>query len=343
MRASKKFIVWASISLIVQLSLYIYLDKFYFGEENNIKITQDSNFYKEPEIKPNVNIPSSAENVTLSDDGTFTAYSENGIVKVFDTNTGKQLSLSFNGGVKCLAYRWVPDTNRMIIAENVSGQIRFFSYNAESKYKEEVKDYTNGKANVISSPRGNLDVGIRMSILTGVMYIKVSSQAGSRMYRLDVNEELSSVRTVSSQIGRFNVTSREDNLIYEDTSNGRVRSTKIKSNIVVDGNSALTFLGVDDNNNVYVSSKTDKINKIYYGEVTTSGEKFKAINLDSNYDYKNVFVSANGNVYAVDTTSSRLINLKSNTKYQYKGEYIGLFNNRIASINGSKLVVQKID
>ncbi|AAK80579.1 hypothetical protein BJV85_001258 [Clostridium acetobutylicum] len=344
MRASKKIIVWASISLVVQLSVYFYLDRFYFGEENNIKISNMGNFDTEKEIKPNVAVPSSASDITISDDGSYTAYMENSIVKVFDTNTGKQLNLNFVNGVQCLAYRWVPDTNRMIIAENVSGQLRFYSYNAEKKYKEEVKDYINGKSNVISASRRGTEVNMRMSVSTGVMYIKVSyAGAGSRVYRLDVDEELTQIRTLNNQIGRFNVTSREDNLIYEDSINGTVRSTKIKNNIVVDGNASLKFLGVDENNNVYVSARSGKINKIYYGEVAAAATKFKTVNLDGSYDSDNIFISSGGNIYFKDLASSRLINLKNNTKYQYKGTFEGLFNNRIASVSGGKLVLQKID
>ncbi|PJI09486.1 MULTISPECIES: hypothetical protein [Clostridium] len=344
MKASKKFIVWALISLTLQLSLYFYLDKFYFGAESNIKISEANDIYKAPEIKPNVAIPTSAYDISVSDDGSYTAYVQNQMVKVFDTNTGKQVTLDFTSGVQCLAYEWVPDTNRMIIAENVSGQIRFFSYNAEKKYKEEVKDYINGKANTISVGRNNVKVGMQMSVLTGVMYIKVSFVTGrARIYRLDVNEELTRVATVTDQIGKFDITSREDDLIYEDSSSGRVRSTKIRSNLIADGNTSLKLLGVDENNNVYVSYRTDKINKIFYGQVTSSGSNLKTVNLGLSCDSNNIVISSGGNIYLVDALNSNLVNLKNNTKYKYSGKFIGLFSDRIASVSNNKLVLQTID
>lgn len=344
MKASKKFIVWALISLILQLSLYFYLDKFYFGEESNIKISEANDLYKEPEIKPNVTIPSSAYDISVSDDGSYTSYVQNQIIKVFDTNTGKQIALNFTNGVQCLAYEWVPDANRMIIAENVSGQIRFFSYNAEKKYKEEIKDYINGKANTVTVGRNNVKVDMQMSVLTGVMYIKLSFATGrSRIYRLDVNEELTRVATVTDQIGKFDVTSREDNLIYEDLDNGGVRSTKIKSNIIADGNTSLKFLGVDENNNVYISDRTDKISKIFYGQITSSGSNLKTVNLGLNCDPNNIVISSSGNIYFVDTSNFNLVNIKNNVKYKYSGKFIGLFSNRIASVNHNKLVLQTID
>jgi len=78
----------------LQSSLYLFLDKIYFAEQHNIKITNIANFFNKTTIKPNVNFPDGATDIMLSYDGTYTTYfNVNGILKVLDTNTRKFLIL----------------------------------------------------------------------------------------------------------------------------------------------------------------------------------------------------------------------------------------------------------
>ncbi|WP_242834281.1 hypothetical protein [Clostridium pasteurianum] len=118
MKASKRIFTWIIISLVLQCSVYLYLNNFYFSPEGNIKVTKMDSVSKKNEIKPNVSFTDTDKDISLSDDFTYTAYMSNGLVKVVDTTTGKELQINFTKGIQCLAYKWVPGTNRMIIVKS---------------------------------------------------------------------------------------------------------------------------------------------------------------------------------------------------------------------------------
>ena len=50
MKASKRILIWIIISLFLQSSLYLFLDKVYFAEQHNIKITNIANFLNKTDM-----------------------------------------------------------------------------------------------------------------------------------------------------------------------------------------------------------------------------------------------------------------------------------------------------
>lgn len=345
MKASKIFVKWIILSLVLQLSLYFYMDRFYFSNGDNVKVTQDRTIYKKKEIKPNVTIPQEAKDISLSDDYTYTAYFDNGIVKVLDTSTGKSKKLEFGEGVQCLSYKWVPDSNRMIIAEKIksgnSRVIKFYSYDAENQLKQEVKDYNTQKIDSIAASISQNEVSMVMSTLTNVMYSKVSYSNGvSSIYRIDANETMTKVSTAVSKIGKIGVASRDDQLVYEDLINSRVRTNTSCRLISINGNSHFALLGTDDDNNIYVVNKTEKVNKIYYGTIAESQNSWKTINLNSMCEVGNLKIMGDGKIYFIDKQSCKIKNVKNENSFAYQGDFIGIYDGKVASVNNSKLLLK---
>ncbi|MCD2347284.1 hypothetical protein [Clostridium guangxiense] len=348
MKASKIFIKWIIISLVFQFALYLYLDRFYFSSGDNLKVTEAKSVYKAKQIKPNVTIPHGADNISLSSDCRYTAYFDNGIVKVVDTNTGKGRKLSFGGGVQCLSYKWISDSNRMIIAEkiksSVSRSIRFYSYDAENQLKEEIKDYNTEKVDSIPVGVGENQVSMAMSTLTGVMYAKISYANGlSSIYRIDANETMTKINTVVKKIGKIGVASRDDQLVYEDATNSRVRTNTSCRVIDINGNLQFSLLGTDDDNNIYVGNKIGKINKICYGKLAESQNLWKIVNLNSSYDAENLKIIGDGKIYFVDENHGRITNVRNENYCTYDGNFIGIYDGKIASVSDSKLLLKNIN
>lgn len=348
MKASKIFIKWIILSLVLQLSLYFYMDRFYFSNGDNVKVTQDRTIYKKKEIKPNVTIPEEAKDASLSDDCTYTAYFHNGIVKVLDTSTGKSKKLEFGEGVQCLAYKWVPDSDRMIIAEKIkSGNgrvIKFYSYDAENQLKQEVKEYNTQKTDSIPASVSKNEVSMVMSTLTNVMYAKISYISGaSSIYRIDANETMTKVSTAVSKIGKIGVASRDDQLVYEDLINSRVRTNTSSRFISINGNVHFALLGTDDDNNIYVVNKAEKINKIYYGKIAESQNSWKAINLNSTYEVENLKVMSDGKIYFIDKQNCKIKNVKNENSFAYQGDFIGIYDGKVASVSNSRLLLKNMN
>lgn len=348
MKASKIFVKWIILSLVLQLSLYFYMDRFYFSNGDNVKVTQDKTIYKKKEIKPNVTIPQEAKDVSLSDDCTYTAYFDNRIVKVVDTNTGKSRKLEFGEGVQCLSYKWIPDSDRIIIAEKIkSGNgrvIKFYSYDAENQLKQEVKDYNTQKTDSIPAGVSQNEVSMVMSTLTNVMYAKISYINGvSSIYRIDANETMTKVSTAVTKIGKIGVASRDDQLVYEDLSASRVRTNTSCRLISINGNVHFALLGTDDDNNIYVVNKAQKINKIYYGKIAESQNSWKVINLNGLYDAQDLKVMGDGKIYFIDKQNSKIKNIKNENSFAYQGDFIGIYDGKVASISNSKLVLKNMN
>lgn len=342
MKASKRILSWIIISLLLQFSVYIYLDKVYYADENNIQYSEANSADTEQNINPNVTFTSDAENIALSDDLSYTAYMSNGHVVVVDTNTGKaKENLNYNSGVKCLAYKWVPTTDRLIIAEELNGsEIRFFSYDASTQVKSEIDDELNKKKNSIPAAS---TIQMRISDLTGLLYIKAGySATRDSIYRIDRNETLTRTTTVMRNIGNFALASDDDQLAYEDLATGTIRTNYLSKKISIPGTLKPGIIGTDANDNFYIGNGIQASSKVYYGKLTNSTSSWKSVSLGKNVNNSNIVITQDGNIYIFDKESSTVVNAKSNKSYSYEGNFCEINGSYIVYDNNNKLMLKKM-
>ncbi|MFT8316267.1 MAG: hypothetical protein ABF633_18740 [Clostridium sp.] len=347
MRASKRIFTWIIISLVLQCSVYLFLNNFYFSPEGNIKFTKIDSVNKKNKIKPNVTFTNTDKDISLSDDFTYTAYMSDGLVKVVDTTTGKQLQINFTKGIQCLAYKWVPGTNRMIIAEKLSGSngkiIKFFSYdadkaeNGDKDAKAEIYNYESKTENAVTAGQS---VDLQISELTGVLYAKITySSVLARVYRIDRNETLT--RVTVGNIGHIAVASNDDQLVYEDLTYDRMRSNYTpKKTISLDGVSRSSLLGSDNNDNFYIGVGKSQINKIYYGKLTENTSSWKELPTGGLVNTNDIVISSDNNVYVINKNQGTITDIKNNKKNTFEGSFIELNNNSIISKIDNKLTIK---
>lgn len=349
MRASKRIFTWIIISLVLQCSVYLFLNNFYFSPEGNIKFSKIDSVNKKNKIKPNVTFTNTDKDISLSDDFTYTAYMSDGLVKVVDTTTGKELTINFTKGIQCLAYKWVPGTNRMIIAEKLNGSngkiIKFFSYDADKAEKgdkdakAEIYNYESKKENAVTAGQS---VDLQISELTGVLYAKITySKTLASVYRIDRNETLTPVSTVTRNIGNIAVASNDDQLVYEDLTYDRMRSNYTpKKTISLDGVSRSSLLGSDNNDNFYIGVGKSQINKIYYGKLTENTSSWKELPTGGLVNTKDIIINSDNNVYVVDKNQGTITDIKNSKKNTFEGSFIELNNNSIVSKVDNKLTIK---
>jgi hypothetical protein len=330
MKASKRITTWIIISLVLQCGIYLYMDKFYYASEGDFNFTEGNSVDIVKDIKPSITFPSNATDISLSYDCSYTAYMEDGIIKVYDTSTGKAKKLNFGAGVTCLSYKWLPDSNSMMIAERVNSGgkkvIKFYSYDADSEDKKDTDNYLSGghKVNAMPSVSSKDKVEFEISSSTGVLYGKITYGIGEvNLYRIDRNEDLTRVNTVSRNIGNIAVASDDDQLAYEDLNSEKIR-TNYKSKIIsVGGTSRLTLLGTDSDDDFYVGvGKT--VSKIYYGKLTESTSTWNELSLDQSSEAPNIVITASGNVYNIDKSQSSVTNVKTSKTYSFEGDFLGI-------------------
>ncbi|MBW9157260.1 hypothetical protein [Clostridium tagluense] len=346
MKASKVFIRWIVISLILQCSLYLFLDKIYFSDEHNIKITKIQDIIKKKTLKPNVTFPQGYSDVSLSYDGSYTTYFDNsGDLKVLDTGTGNFKSIKFRGA-KCISYKWLPDANKIMLAEKLtvgnSRYIKFFTYDAGKETKEEIRDYSLDIANAIKLVDEKTKVDIQVSTLTGLMYLKTySNKITSSVYRIDINEEMTKIQTHGRSISRMAVASHDDHLAYEDLTNNFIRTNTKEGIIKINGSTNLLLLGADGKDNIYVGkNENGNVSNLHYGKLSDNKSSWKQLNLKENVSPNKLIILKSGDVYTISDNS--IIRVSDNKKIDFKGEFIGIYTNYLASISNGKLVFVEI-
>jgi hypothetical protein len=237
---------------------------------------------------------------------------------------------------------WVPNTDIMDIVEKINGNtIKFYSYDADNQVKTEIKDIQNNK--VISVIAGKT-AEMKMSVLTGILYIKVSyTNTSSKIYRIDRNEQLVRVSTPVSNIGEFAVASDDDQLAYEESDYGKIRTNySLKNNITIPGVQRLSIIGSDDSDNFYIGNGSTQSSKIYYGKLANNTGSWKNVALGSMVDNTNIVVLQNGSIYTVNRQNSVVTDVKNNKSYSYQGIFLQINNGNIIYNNAGKLMFKPL-
>ena len=347
MKASKRFLIWIIISLFLQSSIYLFLDKIYFSEKKNVKITNIDNFFKKKTIKPNVTFPDGATNIMISYDGAYTSYFDaTGNFKVLDTTTGKSKNINFSGDAKCISYKWLPDTDKIMLVEkltiNGGRYIKFFSYDPVKESKLEIRDYGITQANYVKLQDEKTKADIKVSTLTGLMYIKIySGEITSSIYRIDRNEQMTKVTTHGRKIGTIAVASHDDHLAYEDITNNKIRTNAKEGIVKITNTTNLFLLGADASDNIYVGkNENGKVSSLYFGKLSDSPSSWKQINIEQSVTKSKIFIMQSGDVYIA--TNNSIKRRSDNKTINYNGTLIGVFDTYLASIVNNKLVLQGI-
>ncbi|MDD3224671.1 MAG: hypothetical protein PHX70_08205 [Clostridium sp.] len=343
MKAFNRIICWIVVSLALQCLVYLFLDKYYFAAEGNIKYTDVTQTESESTVNPHVNFSGSESDISLSDDLMYTAFFKNGVVSVVDTNTGTaKKNLSFSSGVQCLSYKWVPNSDILIIAEKLNGsQIKFYSYDADKQLKTEIYNYEDKRTD--SVPAGK-SVDMQISQLTGLLYVKVSYlNNSSSIYRIDRNETLTRISTYVRNIGSIAVASNDDQFAYEDKVSGRIRTNYSQHRIiVVPGTGVSSIIGTDGNDKFYIGNGQESVNTIYYGKLSQSTSAWQKISLGRQVDKNNIIIGQDSSVYVVDKNQGTVTDVKNNKNYNYQGSFIQISDGYIVYKSGNKIVLKRI-
>lgn len=346
MKTLSRILAWLLLSLILQGGICLFLDKFYFIDEKNVKITQIRDTNKRQDISAKLNFPIASSGIELSYDGGYTSYFDiDKNFKLAETRTGNIIDIPFNSNAKCISFKWLPDSNIIILVEVLrlkkGDEIRFSSFNVTKGVKKDIGDSTDNDCS-ISLKGQNTNVAIEVSTLTGVMYIKVTNDSSSKLYRIDRNESMTKISTHGNRIGSFQIASHDDFLVYEDKTTNEIKTTEDKKILEFEEATKLYLIAADGINNIYIGNKSDgKTSKIYYGNLSDDVDLWNYVTLENPTEPENIIVTYSGQIY-LNTQTGNIINLKDNSTNTFQGELIGIYDKLIASNDSGILVFKYI-
>ena len=328
MRAFKNLIIWAMISLIIQMAGLFYLNNFLLASNNVVKskkIVNSQNNKPDAEVK----IPNEAKDINVSYDAKYVAYYANEKLYVVNNQTGKTDNVSFNDGAKVSFYKWLPDRNRMLIAEKNSGNISLSYYDVDKAQKDSISKIT------MADSESEV-VDIEAAPLPNVIYIKVATSSNrNNIYWINIMKDKKKIETISSNIGKIAVLPHDDKMVYESVTYGKVYVTGLVNSLTFTGSDKTCLLGVDSEDQVYIGNVNGdgKVTQIHYGTLKQNTSSWQTANLTSPVSKKDLFVAGNGKVYINDNLKATFTELKTGKVTNYKGIFLELYNNGIASIN----------
>ena len=328
----KKMIICIIISLIIQIGGLFYLNNNILTSNTNVKsqkVVDSSKSNKTTVSKANV--PSNATTINVSYDASYISYYLNDELYVVNTVTGKSVNVSSSNGVKISFYKWLPDRNRMLIVETNNRNLSLSYYDVTQSQKSKVSDIL-----MISSTSKVKD--IEASPLTNVIYIKVKNgYKYYSVYWVNIMKSRKKIVTKSKYIGNIQVVPHEDKMLYEDLTNNKVYATGVDHALSFIGSTKSCLLGIDNNDQVYIGDvdSNNNIDKIYFGTLNGS---WKSLQLNTPVSKAHLFVTASGKVYINDKIKGTVTELQTRKETTYKGVFIQLYSDGIASLSDGNLV-----
>jgi hypothetical protein len=344
---SRFFILGLAVILVVELGALIFVDKSYLQETpNDLKtfVIPTGQFTKN--TSHSATLDNAAQNIGVSYDGNFLAYTINGTLTIMNMTNGQTYAIDMDQSMKLGYYKWVYDRDQLIIAEMSTGDsyyAKLYNLNAAaistSKIPDEIRDTVNNREEKIPMPTHNSYIsGLDFSTLTVTSYLKITNGVGhSILWKFDVPYHNEQYNISPYDIGNMQCLKNVSELMYENTANGKV-NVAYHDALTINGEQKFKLLGFDSNDDVYLArGDAPTTEEILYGSiVTTSADgstqidlaptDMQSLKLDKSVKVSGLHISLNGDIYYDDTANSKFVNLKTGKAIDYTGEVCAVYD-----------------
>lgn len=348
MRRLKRLLKWSILPLIFELSMLFYFDKIYLSQNLNFKINKESrNGSKVNLASIKTKVPEDNSSLKVSYDGKYVSYMSSDVLKIINTQDNSENTVKFPSDIKATYYTWLPDRDRLLIAEkNGSGSRYYYTisyYDTREKERVQLSD-DSGKAIKISVADSKYEVdSIAMSTLTNATYIKVTRGGNkNNIYRIDANSHLENFMNSNYKLGTIATLNRDDKFIYEDLTHKKVTIVGKKTVNISDIINPY-ILGIDNEDNMYIgSTKENKVTTIFYKKMDTVSRNWETIRLQESKEKDSIHITGDGSIYIDDSLKGMLTEVKSGKTVNYNGKFLqlvkgGVISNVDGKIQGKSL------
>ena len=343
MKRFSRIIIWMLLSIMMQCAALLFLDKVFFKHSSDFEITERE---ADTSVKDlSINIPSNAENIQVSYDGKYITYIVEDKFYLGDTKAGTVREIITDESDKVLFAEWLPDRNRITIAEKIVNErgravINIINYDAKSNTKYQLKE--------VCKYEDGMEVdGIVTTTLSGVSYVSVSKNGNnSSIYRIDINENMEKLGVKVASLGAFKIFPHKDVVLYEDELNKHFyyyKNEKIYP-IKTGTYSNLELLAVDNNDIVYMGEVINKkVVKVIYGTLDTDISSWGTINIETPKESKDLYVNEKGELLINDNLEGTVTNMTTGGKVSYDGKFVSMNNKVICSSDNEEIYIKGLN
>jgi len=346
MKKIKRRLMWFIIALILQQSIFLYVEKVYLSTDLNIKAEQVQDQENLADKKTEIDIKKGLNEVKLSSDGRFISYLENSKLEILDSNDNKEKECTIDNGAEVVFYKWLNDEGNMIVIQKIKDKgVYYFepiSFDAKKGEARNLADFDLNKVRIkLESSKDEVD-NVVFSTLTHSLYIKVKKSSGKYdLYYANVMNQLKKVKS-DKVIGSVVVPTTSTNAVMEEGSTITILNTK--GNLSIPNVKAPKILGVDVNDNVYFGEVADnKIKNIYYTVLSDKNRKWNELKLTKPVDKEDIIIDYSGKVYVNDKSAGSVLELTSNKSIKYKGDFVQSYSKGIISRVDNKLMKNTLE
>lgn len=345
MKMFKKIIAWAILSVLLQVGVLYYLDRFVFKHTSDFK-SEKVDLSKNKTKDINASIPNGVENINISFDGKYLTYCKDKVLYIEETKTGTSSEIKAENGGEILYHKWLSDRDRLILVKKVKkngeNKIQLVTYNPKDSSEATT---TENNEDICTYQEGMEVKKVSESTITGVYYVDIyRGGLKSSVFRIDINGTLTKVTLQTSVLGNMQIIPHVDRLIYEDKINSKFLATSPNKQLNFNGNKKLTLLGIDRNDVIYMGElggDGEKIASITYGKIDEDTANWKKTALDSVVNPEDIYFNNNSEILINDNLKGSVKNLTTDKEISYEGKLVQIKEDFIATKDNSGKLTYK--
>lgn len=343
-----KILLLIIISLTIQTAILFYINNYYLVDDYEVTFTQE-----EPEAPVEetvkIKLPNDAKNIKLSPTGKYIHYLSSDTIHVVNLESGRDNSVDLSYNIINYYFRWHDYEDKLIITErnpeSGGNAIRIYTYKARDDIKIAALDFNNEiRSYQLSTPEAAVS-DLQLNTLNTIMYIKATNNEGtSYINRLDISSGINRIPLGKDNIGRFYINKKDDELVFEDSTNQRVYRTNKSSieDISVAVGKSISLLEVDKNDNIYVGELKDGLIKaIVYNKVKNT--EWASIQLPHLAAINDIFIFGSDKIFIVNRDNSTVKDINNNKEISFEGKFIDMNSSQIISVNDQNAIVTKLE
>lgn len=343
-----RVIVWTLLAVVIQQSIFLYLENVYLATDYEIKAEKvEEEKPEEPqEVNEEIALKDGVENISVSHDGRFVAYVDGENLKVLDSKENKENVFNPENKGDVVFYKWLTEGSSMIVIQKVKekGEIYYepISYNAKKDTVTNIVDFNYNEIRIPVNSNNEFIENVEFSTATNVFYIKIRKGNGkSDLYSLNVMNQMTLVRE-NKDIGDIVVPTTNANCVME--MGDGVTILHSPDNIYIPNVSKARILGADINDYVYFGEEVNgSITKIYYTTLNGENLKWNILELSKSVSKEDISIDYSGKIYINDKVSKTVTELTTRKAINYEGEFLQVYSDGIISKTGNKLVKKELN
>ena len=341
-----RIVIWTVVAVIIQQGVFLYLENVYLATDYEIKAEKVEDENEKPEEKEEIVIKDGVENITLSHNGRFVAYMDNGSLKILDSQDDKENEFMPDNKGEVVFYKWLTEGNNMMVIQKAikNGQLYYepISYDARKGSTTNVVDFDYNELRIAVESEDEYVENMEFSTATGTFYIKIKKGNGkSDLYSWNIMNELECVRK-NKYIGDIVVPTTNSNCVMEMGDSVTILGSS--DNIEIPGVTKARVLGADINDYVYFGEESDGyITKICYSILSDEQLKWNVLTLSKAVEKNDITIDYSGKIYINDKESNQVTELTSGKTIKYEGEFVQVYSEGIISKVENKLIKNQLN